>query len=74
MMTRKDFIILANTLKETTDIYTRIKQYEAVLPICKQNPRFDEDKFREACGLGTFSEYNELYFEQDNCACTEIGY
>jgi len=51
MMTRKDFITLAATLRQTTEIATRIKQFEAVLPMCRQNPRFDETKFREACGL-----------------------
>lgn len=59
-MTRKDYIIIANAMKrQKPSLKLQPEQYyqwlNIVADLCyhceKDNPRFDKDKFQEACGV-----------------------
>jgi len=50
MWTKKHFVALAKSLKAIPDFHDRKICIDAWVEICKDmNPRFNEEKFREAC-------------------------
>ena len=52
MMTRKHFKKLAETISGITDEKAKRIAFEKIADMCQNyNPRFNRNKFREACGL-----------------------
>jgi hypothetical protein len=52
-MTRKDFETLADSICTIMDTHCRLQAAVAVVSACvKLNPRFDTQKFFEACNVG----------------------
>jgi hypothetical protein len=51
-MTRKDFVVLAEEIRNMLDSTQRLNAAAAVASACKRlNPRFDVQKFYVACGI-----------------------
>lgn len=60
-MTKKDYKLIANAFAAVTEIHAHSDQYtkhiirqvakELAVDLLRDNPRFDRDKFFEACGL-----------------------
>ena len=52
MLTRKDFILMAEQVKAIENVRRRKAMAEHTAEICaKSNPRFDRPKFLAACGV-----------------------
>lgn len=55
-MTRKDYVLIANAIKRTRELYPETEQAMGILAeeLCdelhKDNPLFDETRFLNACG------------------------
>jgi hypothetical protein len=51
-MTKKHFILMAETIKRIVDMKERRQMAELNAQVCaKSNPRFDRARFMKACGL-----------------------
>ena len=58
-MTKKDYELIANTVKEVKRLYASksdspiltILMFELARELKKENPKFDKQKFANACGL-----------------------
>ena len=51
-MTRKDFEAIAQAIAKIADLETRVMIAEAMARTCaRTNPRFDQSRFYEACGV-----------------------
>ena len=56
-MSKKHFELLARYISAMIDPHCRLNAAVAVASACKQaNPRFDQDRFFAACGVGTAKE------------------
>lgn len=51
MLTRRHFEAIASIIEMKEDRTQKMIAYEAIRPICMENPRFDEPKFLKACGI-----------------------
>ena len=55
MLTRKDYVTLANILESFSDLIERFTFEDLIEDIAdycaSDNPNFDYDKFRQACGV-----------------------
>ncbi len=52
MLTRKDFVFSAELISKITNKAEKLIAYARAAELFKKsNPRFDETKFRQACGL-----------------------
>ncbi len=52
MLTRKDFVFTAELISKITNKAEKLIAYtQAVAMFKASNPRFDENRFRKACGL-----------------------
>lgn len=63
-MTKKDYVLIADQIRYAIELSRKSNSYNAAFPIIRamavdmcealrqDNPRFDDDKFREACGIG----------------------
>jgi len=52
-MTRKDFEVLADSIRTIMNPDARLQASVAIVSACvKLNPRFDTQRFFEACGVG----------------------
>ena len=58
MMTRKDYVVTAQIIKDHTDVVEDIILHSIAKDFAnyfaKDNPRFDEDRFMVASGLADF--------------------
>lgn len=61
MMTRKNFETLAGIISRmnNNNWTEKCNVFNGVVALCKENPRFDEYKFAEACGMNSY--YDAVY-------------
>lgn len=55
-MSKKDFETIADSIRTIMDPHARLQAAVALVAACtKLNPRFDHQRFFEACGVGVSS-------------------